>query len=82
MKKLWRYWSKALGEKSGQTDEEADKIALIRTLIFLSYLVTNLCIIGNAFRHWDDNKKPSEIKVIYEYQVSSFLPQAPKEGVQ
>jgi hypothetical protein len=82
MKKLWRFWAKSLGEKSGETNEEADKIALIRTLIFLSYLTTNIFIIANAVRHWDDQKNTQHVKVIHEYQVSSFLPQAEKEGVQ
>jgi len=30
---MWRLWAKALGEKHGRTDSEADKIALIRTII-------------------------------------------------
>lgn len=52
MKKLWRIWAKALGEKSGNTDTEADRIAFIRTLIVLSYIVTNLFIIAGVIRHW------------------------------
>jgi hypothetical protein len=55
-KSAWRIWAKALGEKSGKTDREADTIAGIRTLILLSYLVTNVAIVANAVRHWDDNK--------------------------
>ena len=53
-KSLWRIWAKALGEKSGKDDREADTIAWIRTLIFVSYLVTNVAIVANAVRHWDD----------------------------
>ena len=52
MKNLWRLWSKALGEKSGSTDCEADKVALVRTIIVLSYIVTNLFIIAGVIRHW------------------------------
>lgn len=51
-KKLWRIWSKALGEKSGSTDSEADKVAIIRSLIVAWYLITNLFIILNVLRHW------------------------------
>jgi hypothetical protein len=51
---MWRLWAKALGEKSGTNDVEADRIALIRTFVFVTYLVTNLAIISNAVRHWDD----------------------------
>lgn len=52
MKKIWRLWSKALGEKAGSTDQEADMVALIRTLILLTYFTTNAFIIANAIRHW------------------------------
>jgi hypothetical protein len=52
MKKLWRLWSKALGEKSGNTDNEADRVAVVRTIIVLSYIVTNLFIIAGVIRHW------------------------------
>ena len=55
-KTAWRIWAKALGEKSGKDDREADTVARIRTLIFASYLVTNVAIVANAIRHWDDVK--------------------------
>ena len=51
---MWRIWAKALGEKYGRTDREADTIAGIRTLIFISYLVTNIFIISGVIRHWND----------------------------
>ena len=50
--KFWRIWAKALGEKSGATNEEADRIALIRTLIVLCYIVTNMFIVAGVIRHW------------------------------
>ena len=53
-KSSWRIWAKALGEKSGKDDREADTVARIRTLIFVSYLVTNVAIVANAVRHWND----------------------------
>lgn len=52
MKNLWRLWAKSLGEKSGTTDSEADRIAFIRTLIVLCYVITNLFIIAGVIRHW------------------------------
>ena len=55
-KKFWRIWSKALGEKQGKNDREADYVAGLRTFIFLTYLVTNIAIVANAVRHWDDGK--------------------------
>ena len=50
--KIWRVWAKALGEKSGSSDQEADRIALIRTAIVLCYIITNLFIIAGVIRHW------------------------------
>ena len=55
MKKLWRIWAKALGRKDGRDDREADIIACIRTFILVSYMVTNIAIVANAVRHWNDN---------------------------
>ena len=49
---MWRLWAKALGEKSGNNDEEADKVALIRSLIVLCYIITNLFIVAGVIRHW------------------------------
>lgn len=51
---MWRIWAKALGEKYGRNDREADTIACIRTLIFISYLVTNCFIISGVVRHWNN----------------------------
>lgn len=53
-KSLWRLWCKSLGEKSGKNDKESDNIAYIRTIIFLTYLLTNLFIIAGVVRHWND----------------------------
>jgi hypothetical protein len=53
LRKLWRIWAKSLGEKTGNTDSEADRIAVIRTLIVLSYIVTNCFIIAGVIRHWN-----------------------------
>ena len=53
MKTLWRIWAKALGEKAGTTDTEADRIACIRTGIVLCYVITNLFIIAGVIKHWN-----------------------------
>jgi len=52
MKRIWRLWAKALGEKAGNTDAEADRVARIRTVIVLIYVVTNFFIIAGVVRHW------------------------------
>jgi len=50
--KVWRLWAKALGEKSGKTDKEANQIACIRTAIVLTYIITNCFIVAGVIRHW------------------------------
>ena len=72
-KSAWRWWAKALGEKASKCDKESDKIALIRTVIFLSYLITNGFIIANAVRHWNNNQPP----VIQVYNESEYLTPPP-----
>jgi hypothetical protein len=52
MRKFWYLWAKALGEKHGKTDADADRIAIVRTLIVLCYVITNLFIIAGVIRHW------------------------------
>jgi len=51
---MWRLWAKALGEKASDNDCEADRIAVIRTIIVLSYIITNLFIVAGVIRHWYD----------------------------
>ena len=42
-KSIWRIWAKALGEKSGKDDREADTVAWIRTFIlFLTWSLMSL----------------------------------------
>jgi len=62
-KNAWRWWAKALGEKASKCDKESDKIALIRTFIFATYLITNCFIVAGVVRHWND--KP-EIRLIID----------------
>ena len=53
-KSIWRIWAKALGAKEGKNDREADIIAGIRTVILICYMVTNVAIVANAVRHWNN----------------------------
>ena len=53
-KNAWRLLAKALGEKASKCDKEADKVALIRLVMFLSIFITNCFIVANAIRHWND----------------------------
>jgi hypothetical protein len=54
MKTLWRIWAKALGEKASENDCEADHVALVRTLIVLCYVITNIFIVTGVIKHWHD----------------------------
>lgn len=51
---MWRLIAKALGEKSGASDSESDKIACIRLGIVLTYIITNCFIVAGVIRHWSD----------------------------
>ena len=50
---MWGLWAKALGQKEGITNSEADVVAAIRTAIVILYIVTNLFIIAGILRHWN-----------------------------
>lgn len=51
---MWRLWCYALGRKEGRDNSEANVIAIIRTLILLTYFITNCFIVAGVIRHWDD----------------------------
>ena len=55
--------AKSLGEKASKCDREADRVALIRLVMFLSIFITNCFIVANALRHWNDK---TEVYVIIE----------------
>jgi hypothetical protein len=46
-------WAKALGEKAGDNNAEADLIACIRTAIVLTYIITNCFIVAGVIKHWN-----------------------------
>jgi hypothetical protein len=52
---MWRVWAKSLGQKASKCDKESDMIALVRTIIFTTYLVTNIFIVAGVIRHWNDS---------------------------
>lgn len=56
-KNLWRWWAKALGEKASKCDRESDRIALIRSFIFATYLITNCFIVAGVIRQWNKETK-------------------------
>ncbi len=49
MKKMWRIWAKALGEKA---EENADSVAFVRTLVIFQAIITNILISINIILNW------------------------------
>ena len=56
---MWKIWCKALGQKEGKSNREADAVAVIRTLILMGYMITNSFIVAGVIRHWDANRTVS-----------------------
>jgi hypothetical protein len=52
LKSFWRIWAKSLGEKASEDNCEADKVAIVRTMIVLFYIVTNMFIIAGVIHRW------------------------------
>ena len=58
MDKLWRIWKYALGSFSDEKTEPYDNyVVLVRSVIFVSYLVTNCFITAGVIRHWGDGQE-------------------------
>jgi len=56
MKEILLVWKYSLGSFSDSKTEKYDNwIALVRTVIFVSYMVTNSFIVAGVVRHWDAN---------------------------
>lgn len=77
-KSPWRWWAKALGEKASKCDKESDTVAIIRTVIFTTYLITNCFIVAGVIRHWN-NSQSVEIFIENPHEVPSHLPQKQEE---
>lgn len=55
MRRIWTIWKYSLGSFSDTKTETYDNyIAVIRTCIFVSYMVTNLFIVSGVLRHWNE----------------------------
>ena len=52
---LWNIWKYAIGSFSDDKTAPYDNyVAGIRTIIFVSYMVTNAFIVSGVLRHWND----------------------------
>ena len=55
--KAWKVWKYALGSFNDETTKKYDNsIVFVRSVIFISYLVTNVFIVSGVIRHWDSSK--------------------------
>jgi hypothetical protein len=52
VRRWWKYWARALGEKVGEDNKSADWVAVWRTLIVLQAIITNGFIVWNILRRW------------------------------
>ena len=77
-KTAWRWWAKALGEKASKCDRESDRVAIIRTFIFATYLITNAFIVAGVIRHWNDETK---VQVIIDSSVLPEYQPPPRKGI-
>ena len=77
-KTWWRWWAKAIGEKASKCDKESDRIALIRTTIFLTYLITNVFIVAGVIRHWNDS---TNIEIFIENPYETRQQVQPTQGI-
>ena len=55
MRRIWTIWKYSLGSFSDtKTETYDDWVAVIRTCIFVSYMVTNFFIVSGVLRHWNE----------------------------
>ena len=55
LNKTWNIWKYALGSFSDEKTKEYDNyVVIVRSIIFVSYLVTNCFIISGVIRHWNN----------------------------
>ena len=73
LRMIWRWWAKSLGQKASECDHEADKVAIIRTIIFATYLITNCFIVAGVVRHWNDKEINVEVEIYENPNYSEVL---------
>ena len=60
---IWKIWKYALGSFADDKTRDYDNVvAIVRTIILLTYLITNAFIISGVIRHWnyDNNTELAE----------------------
>ena len=60
---IWKIWKYALGSFADDKTRDYDNVvAVVRTIILFTYLITNVFIISGVIRHWnyDNSTKLAE----------------------
>ena len=52
MSYYWKLWAMSLGEKASEDSLEADRVAVIRTIVVGVNFITCFFIISGVLRHW------------------------------
>ena len=75
-KKIWTIWKYALGSFADDKTRSYDNvIAITRTFIFITYLITNCFIISGVIRHWNMRHQSDKARA----SVTYFTPEKQKE---
>ena len=57
---IWKIWKYALGSFADDTTRDYDNVvAIVRTIILFTYLITNVFIISGVIRHWNYDHNPN-----------------------
>jgi hypothetical protein len=77
MQKVWQIWKYSLGSFSDDKTKPYDNyVAIIRSIIFVSLLTTNMVIVSGVIRHWND--VPSELSKTEEKRICKTFCNLPK----
>ena len=50
--RIWKLWAMSLGEKASEDSQEADLVAVMRSIIVLVNFITCFFIISGVVHHW------------------------------
>jgi len=79
MLKIWNIWKYSLGSFSDDKTAPFDNyVALIRTVIFISYMVTNAFIVSGVIRHWNSDQSWKSGRVVDEGSIFLYNKENPK----
>ena len=61
---IWKIWKYALGSFADEKTKDYDNyVVIVRSIIFVSYLVTNCFITAGVIRHWNPNDNVQSMRI-------------------